>query len=342
MTDAWKSRRSSVFGKLAAIMFAMAIMLMLITTAFFVALVEPTVHGQISPRVAHVWLLVLSLLVMAGVVLTTQAVLQKLLRPLRILNDGVTRLGEGELGVTVPRTTADEFGTLTDAFNEMAGRVREMITTRDQLLIDVSHELRSPLTRMKVALELMPDDAQRARLSSEVAEMERMIAGLLELERLRAGRGVNPSRRDLVPIVQEVVATFEDRVPGVRFDAHDSREVRAEVDAEQLKTVMRNLLENAVKYSRPDSRAIQVTVQTRGEDAVVRVADDGVGIPSEDAERIFEPFFRVDRSRSKESGGYGLGLSICKRVMEAHGGRIALESRNGRGATFVLSFPRRD
>src|SRR5262249_19912090 len=152
-------QRSSVFGKLAAIMLAMALALMIITTGFFVALVQPTIHKQMSPVTAHQWLLVLSLAVMSGVVLTTQAVLGELLRALRVLNDGVTRLGEGDLGVTVPRTTADEFGTLTDAFNRMAGRVREMITARDQLLIDVSHELRSPLTRMKVALELMPDDA---------------------------------------------------------------------------------------------------------------------------------------------------------------------------------------
>jgi signal transduction histidine kinase len=332
-----KRRESSVFGKLAAIMLAMALALMVITTGFFVALVEPTLHGQISPRVAHEWLLVLSLLVMSGVVLTTQFVLQKMLRPLRVLNDGVTRLGEGDLGVVVPRTTTDEFGRLTDTFNLMAGRVREMVTARDQLLIDVSHELRSPLTRMKVALELMPDDVQRARLSSDVAEMERMISGLLELERLRTGRGVRLVRQDIAPILRDVVATYEDRPPGVCFSA-DGR-AAADVDAEQLRSVMRNLLENAVKYSLPDSKAIQVTVEARDGGARVRVTDDGVGVPREDADRIFEPFFRVDRSRSKESGGYGLGLSICKRVMEAHGGQIALEPGNGRGSTFTLHFP---
>jgi signal transduction histidine kinase len=338
-TGTVRRKQSSVFGKLAAIMLSMAMALMIITTGFFVALVQPTIHGQISKGAAHAWLLVLSLAVMSSVVLTTQAVLQKLLRPLRVLNDGVTRLGEGDLGVTVPNTTTDEFGTLTVAFNRMAGRVREMITARDRLLIDVSHELRSPLTRMKVALELMPDDAQRARLSSDVAEMERMISGLLELERLRAGRGVTLARRNIVPIVRAVAASYEDRQPGVRFTA-DVGDVQADVDAEQLRTVMRNLLENAVKYSRPDSKAIEVTVETRDGRARVCVADDGAGIPREDAERIFEPFFRVDRSRSKESGGYGLGLSICKRVMEAHGGQIALEPGTGRGATFVLRFPR--
>lgn len=335
-----RRRRSSVFGKLAAIMLLMALALMIITTAFFVALVQPTLHKQMSPVTAHVWLLVLSLLVMSAVVLTTQSVLQKLLRPLRVLNEGVTRLGEGELDVTVPRTTGDEFGTLTDAFNQMAGRVREMITARDRLLIDVSHELRSPLTRMKVALELMPDDTQRARLSSEVAEMERMISGLLELERLRTGGGVTLARQDILPLVREVVATFDGRSPGVELCRQDDAVV-VDVDAEQLRTVMRNLLENAVKYSLPDSRAIRVTVEARDDGAQIRVADDGVGIPHEDAERIFEPFFRVDRSRSKESGGYGLGLSICKRVMEAHGGRIALERGADRGVTFVLSFPKK-
>jgi signal transduction histidine kinase len=188
-----------------------------------------------------------------------------------------------------------------------------------------------------VALELMPDDVQRARLSSDVAEMERMISGLLELERLRTGRGVRLVRQDIAPILRDVVATYEDRPPGVCFSA-DGR-AAADVDAEQLRSVMRNLLENAVKYSLPDSKAIQVTVEARDGGARVRVTDDGVGVPREDADRIFEPFFRVDRSRSKESGGYGLGLSICKRVMEAHGGQIALEPGNGRGSTFTLHFP---
>jgi len=332
-------QRSSVFGKLATIMAVMMVLLMLITTGFFVMLVQPTLHGEMDPGTAHLLLLGLSLSLLLGVVFTTQRVLEKLIRPLRDLNDGVTRLGEGDLAVNVPQTTRDEFGSLTDAFNRMAARVREMIVTRDQLLIDVSHELRSPLTRMKVALELMPDNGQKARLAADVAEMERMISGLLELERLRAGKGVTLARQDVVPIVREVVTGYENRAPGVALVLDGVSEVVLDVDAEQSRTVMRNLLENAVKYSLPDSRAIRVSVSRENGSAVVRVVDDGVGIPAEDAERIFEPFFRVDRSRSKESGGYGLGLSICKRVMEAHGGSIALERRNGRGSTFIVAFP---
>jgi len=216
--------------------------------------------------------------------------------------------------------------------------VRDMIRSRDQLLVDVSHELRSPLTRMKVALELPANAEQRVRLTEDVAEMERMVSELLELERLRSGRGLSPVRQDVLALVRVVVEEFRNRPPGVCFDA-PPRAVMADVDAEKIRTVIRNLLENAVKYSLPQSRQVQVSVSTNGEAVVIRVSDDGVGIPETDADRVFEPFYRVDASRSKRTGGYGLGLSICKRVVEAHGGRIAVERANGRGATFVMTLP---
>jgi signal transduction histidine kinase len=330
--------RGSVFGKVVAVMVTMAASLMLLVTLFFWFVVTSGVHDRINPGTAHEGLLVLFLLVVLGVIVSAHLMLRHLLRPLRELNDAVTRLGAGELDVQVRRTTVDEFGRLTDAFNEMVSRVREMIDARDQLLIGVSHELRSPLTRMKVALELLPDDEQRARLAADVAEMERMVAELLELERLRAGGGIRTERQDLVPIVREVAASFEDRSPGVRVIAPPGR-IAVDVDAAKIRTVLRNLLENATKYSLPDSRAIEVSVSNDAGAAVVRVIDDGVGIPESDVDRIFEPFFRVDPSRSKSSGGYGLGLSICRRVMEAHGGSITVERTTNRGSSFVLTFP---
>jgi signal transduction histidine kinase len=327
-----------VFVRLVAIMVATAVCLMLLVSAFWLV-VMPDFHDSIDRVALHERLLGLLLVVIVAVVLTAHAFLRHLLRPLRILSEGVARLGEGELDVQLPRRTPDEFGRLTDAFNHMVGRVREMIGARDRLLIDVSHELRSPLTRMKVTLEFLPADEQRARLAGDITEMERMVTALLELERLRMGRGITTAREDLTATLREVAQTIEDHPPGVRV-VSPSREIFADVDGEKVRIVLRNLVENAIKYSLPDSRPVEITIVEHAETVVVRVTDDGVGIPACDAERVFEPFFRVDRSRSKGTGGYGLGLSICKRIMDAHGGSIALERGLVRGASFVLTFQR--
>jgi signal transduction histidine kinase len=276
---------------------------------------------------------------MGGVVLVAHVVLRRLLEPLRALNTAVAQLGAGQLDVRLPTHTSDEFGRLTDAFNQMVERVRDMIQSRDRLLVDVSHELRSPLTRMKVALELPSDEVQRGRLSGDVAEMERMVSELLELERLRTGQDLSLTPQDLVRILREVASRYEDRAPGVRFTATDEQ-ILIPIDADKIRMVLRNLVENAVKYSLPESRPVEIRAEGMADAVVVRVIDDGVGIPVADAERVFEPFFRVDPSRSKRTGGYGLGLSICKRVMEAHGGTIAVERRAPRGTVFVLTFPR--
>jgi signal transduction histidine kinase len=288
-------------------------------------------------KTAHDKLLAHLLLLMVGACVVAHLVLRRALRPLRALHEGVARLSEGDLDVVLPNRTHDEFGSLTDAFNQMVRRVKGMIEARDQLLLDVSHELRSPLTRMKVALALMPDGAKKARMDADVAEMEAMIAELLELERLRDGRGVKTEPRNLLPLLHEVAELFREGRPGVRFMSNEP-EIRLEIDADQIRTVLRNLLENAVKYSLADSRPVEVAVSREDGVVVIRVVDDGAGIPEEDLERLFEPFFRVDRSRSKKTGGYGLGLSICRRIMEAHGGTISASRNRGRGATFTLTF----
>jgi signal transduction histidine kinase len=285
-------------------------------------------------RLPHSRLLWLLHAVMAGIILAAYLTLRHSLRPLRALHDGVARLSEGELDVVVPSRSRDEFGALAAAFNQMVRRISEMIRARDQLLLDVSHELRSPLTRMKVALELLPEGDKRQRIAADVAEMEAMIAELLELERLREGRGLRRQRLDLVPLLREVAGSF-----GARF-ATSAAEIPAEVDGDKIRAVIRNLLENAVKYSLPDSRPVEVAVREDAAEITIRVTDDGPGIPAADLANLFEPFYRVDRSRSKKSGGYGLGLSICKRIVEAHGGGIAVANRAPRGAVFTVTLPK--
>jgi signal transduction histidine kinase len=288
---------------------------------------------------AHVRLLLLVVVLVAGVVLVGHTLLNRTLQPLRSLREGVAALSDGDLEVRVPRRTNDELGALADAFNQMVGRVRERVRARDQLLLDVSHELRSPLTRMRVALALCPDDEHNRRLGSNLAEMEGKVTELLELERLRHGRGLQLERCDLMPIIRERAASFRDRAPGVRLGAAPA-EAMLTLDPEKVRSVFSNLLENASKYALPDSKPVVVAVKASEGAVEVKVEDDGPGIPEADFPKLFEPFFRVDRSRSRKTGGYGLGLSLCKRVMEAHGGKIAVENNPGRGTSFLLTFPR--
>ncbi len=290
-------------------------------------------------RAAHTKLLWLLLALMLAVVLAAHEVLRRALIPLRVLHHGVVRLSSGDLEVQLPNRARDELGALTDAFNQMVGQVKEMLYARDRLLLDVSHELRSPLTRMKVALALLPEDEKTLRMVADVREMEAMITELLELERLRDGRGLKTERRNLVPILHETVESLRDGPVGVRLEPCPS-EIPLEMDANRVRTVVRNLIENALKYSLPDSCPVEVSVSEQDEAVIVRVVDDGPGIPEADLASIFEPFYRVDRSRSKKTGGYGLGLSICKSIMEAHGGRIAVSNHADRGATFTLTFSR--
>ena len=220
----------------------------------------------------------------------------------------------------------------------MAARVKEMVQARDRLLVDVSHELRSPLTRMKVALALLPDSSKKAQAEADVAEMEALTTGLLELERLRDGRVLRVATVDLVALLHDAAAPYGGTAPGVLVSAA-APAMPLELDADGIRTVLRNLLENAVKYALPDSRPIRVLASATADAATVVVEDDGPGIPDEDLARIFEPFFRVDPSRSRKTGGYGLGLSICKRIVEAHGGVIEALPVAPRGARFVITLP---
>ena len=283
--------------------------------------------------------LLLSLLgIMTAVLLVTWVVLQRLLAPIRVLSQGVARLGEGRFETLAPRPTRDEFGALTSAFNQMVERLRAMMQARDQLLLDVSHELRSPLTRLKVALALLPPDERRARMDADVAEMEAMVGELLELERLRDGQGVQRTAVDVGGLVADVAQAFEGQAPGVQIAPH--RTITASLDGPRIRMVVRNLVENAVKYSLPDSRPVRIELEGSESAVVIRVRDDGAGIPEPELERIFLPFYRVDRARSRKTGGYGLGLSICQRIAEAHGGSLVAQARSPRGTDFVVTIPR--
>jgi signal transduction histidine kinase len=266
--------------------------------------------------------------------------IRHIMAPLRQLSQGVQELSLGHLDHRVPVKCGDELGDLAQAFNTMAGRLQQLLRIKEQMLRDVSHELRSPLTRMKVALEMAPEGDLKESLHEDVLDMERMVAAILESARMQSG--TVPLRLepcDLVPVLREVVKSREQQPLGVLLE-HLPESARLVMDPEKVKSALRNVIDNAVKYSRPDSEPVTVRLIERPGHLGVEVEDRGIGIPEEALPFIFEPFYRVDQSRSRESGGFGLGMSLCKAIMDAHGGSISVESTLGEGTKVVLMFPK--
>jgi signal transduction histidine kinase len=280
-------------------------------------------------------LLSLLTLILAGAFLS----IRWILKPVRWLNEGVREVSQGNLKHRVPLKRSDELRDLAAAFNDMTERIRDMLHTKEQLLLDVSHELRSPLTRVKVALEFLPASQAKDSIADDIAEMEKMINNILESARMHHLHGqLKVERVVLADLISGLLSEFADRPPGVQVD-DISTGISINVDPQQVKTVFKNILTNAVKFSDPESDPIRITVKSRTPQIVVQIADSGIGIPPDELPFIFEPFYRVDKSRTKDTGGYGLGLSLCKTIMEAHGGRIEIESTPKIGTTVNLFFP---
>jgi len=280
-------------------------------------------------------LLVLLTLILAGAFLS----IRWILKPVRWLQEGVREVGRGNLTHRVPVKRSDELRELAAAFNDMTDRIRDMLHTKEQLMLDVSHELRSPITRMKVALEFLPESQAKDSLKSDIAEMETMINEILETARMHHLHGnLKRQRINLAELLEGILADYVNRPPGVQAGDFPA-EIELNVDPEQVKTVFQNILTNAIKFSSPDDKPVMTSVIKQATFTVVRILDHGIGIPPDELPFIFEPFYRVDKSRSKRTGGYGLGLSLCKTIMEAHDGRIEVDSKTGVGTCVSLFFP---
>ena len=293
--------------------------------------------GAISFREGHLPLIAALVVMVAGVVGTTFWLLQRQLKPLVWLRGGVDALAQGDLEARVPVVRDDEIGQVAEAFNSMAGRVRQMIDDRERLLADVSHELRSPIARMKVALELIEPGGRRDGLARDLRQMEALIAALLERQALRSrDLSLDRSRVDLSAVAREVLAANATRPPGLELEGDEPVELRG--DRELLRLLVQNLVDNALKFSRPDSDPVRIGVAVEDSRAVLRVGDDGIGIAAEDTEKLFEPFVKLDPARGHYSG-YGLGLNLCQRIVELHQGTIELLPATPRGTEVVVRLP---
>lgn len=281
------------------------------------------------------WVLIGGLLFLVGVVYVVQL---SQLRPLRWLKESVEKVSAGDLSTRVPVVRMDEVGQVARAFNHMTERVEQMLNDHDRLMADVSHELRSPLARIKLALEMMPEGDKRDQIATDIREMEALTSALLERERIknRTGRP-DHTAFDLVSMARTIIDGFADRVPDVVL-VESPEVLTVQADEALLKVLLQNLVDNAVKFSLDDSGPVEVRL-TRGEDFVtLSIDDDGRGIPEDMAERVLEPFVKLDPSRGHRSG-YGLGLNLCQRIAQAHNGTIEIQPRTPRGTSVTVELP---
>lgn len=276
-------------------------------------------------------------------------VVRRLTQRLERLRGGVERWGAGDLSTRVDESGKDEVAALARRFNQAAERVETLVKTHKSLLANASHELRSPLARIRMGLELMgesgpgpadgvtpaakPPSAFRAEISRNVAELDQLIDEILLASRLDA-------RETELGTIESVDLTGLAAEEGARADveldvAEGLPEITIEGVPRLLRRLIRNLLENARRYSGGE---VHLSVTREGHQAVLRVSDHGPGVPESERERIFEPFYRLPGASERE-GGVGLGLALVKSITQRHGGTVRCEDTPGGGASFVVTLP---
>jgi signal transduction histidine kinase len=288
--------------------------------------------------------------------LTTFVLVLVFTRPVVRLRQAALQLAQGNLSTRVreapPRSRIfkeDEFDALVRSFNHMAERLESLVNAQKLLLRDVSHELRSPMARLSVALELSREDADPTmsthldRIERETERLNQLIGQLLSLSSMEAVESLDKFERVSLKLL------LEDLTPDARYEAQQreaSVNLRAECECvvkgrrELLYRAIENVVRNAVRYTEAGT---QVEIRLRRNDqlqmAVVEVSDRGPGIPESELVSVFRPFYRVDTARSSQTGGFGVGLAIAERAVKLHNGHISASTREGGGTTIQISLP---
>lgn len=269
-------------------------------------------------------------------------------RDIQALSQVTTAIGEGELSVRADTSSKASIYPLAQQINQMAGRIEQLINSQKNLLHSVSHEIRTPIARLEFALEILQDSAEmhserekhRLRIQamqSDLGELNTLVSELLNMAKLDAQGQLNKiplDPKELMDSCLQHLPPMPDNIDLQQVFNVNSAQIYA--DQRLLIRAIQNLLKNAFKYA---ERKIRFTMLQRSNVFVILIEDDGAGIPEADREKIFEPFYRLDRSRDRATGGFGLGLSIVKQIVILHGGSITIAQSEIGGAQFEILLP---
>lgn len=260
---------------------------------------------------------------------------RRLTRPLATLADAATGLARNLDQPPLPESGPTEVSRAARAFNSMQRELKTFVETRAQALAGVSHDLRLPLTRVRLRLERVTDAGVKRSIESDLDEMEHMIAGTLDY--LRAGNGSEAAVRTNINALIEGVAEDMEAL-GATVRLHGKADAPLSVRPQALRRCLANLMENARRYG---GNEIDVSIVDERDTLTIRIEDRGPGIPAAERERVFEPYVRLEQSRAKHTGGTGLGMAIARAIARSHGGDVALSDREGGGLRVEVMLPRR-
>ena len=286
---------------------------------------------QGAPSVS--WQFIISMALMGVIVIAVSVwAVRRLTAPLGMLSAAADRLGRDVAAEPLAETGTSEMQRAARTFNRMQERLRRLVESRTQMLAALSHDLRTPLTLLRLRAEEVADTDERDKMLATIAEMNEMIGTTLAFARdeVRA----EPRRRvDVAALLASVVDDMADA--GLPVTMAPAAPLTHECQPGALKRAITNLLDNAVKYGKRVEAAITSTAKT----IEITIDDDGPGIPEEELPRVFQPFYRVEESRSRDTGGTGLGLAIAQSIVQAHGGELTLANRPGGGLRAAITLP---
>ncbi|TAK83289.1 MAG: HAMP domain-containing protein [Betaproteobacteria bacterium] len=280
------------------------------------------------------WRLAATLIILVGTVLALSLVAVRwVTRPLSTLATAAEKLGEDINRPPLAATGPTEVRRAAKAFNTMQSRLARFIADRTRIFAAMSHDLKTPLTRIRLRTELLEDEALRAKFAKDVDEMESMIAQTLDF--MRDATSNEPAQPvDMTALLESLQTDYQDAGHAFELAGGAARPIPGRPRA--LRRCLTNLIDNAIRYG----QRARIEVEERPSRLAIRVLDEGPGIPEAELERAFEPFFRGEASRSRETGGTGLGLGIARNIARAHGGEVTLKNRSSGGLEATLVLPR--
>ena len=275
-------------------------------------------------------------LLLGSILLFLYFVIRRMFRPIEAMSRQVKKIGEGDLEQRIETGGKGELELLAAGINDMSEQIKAMLEGKSALLLAISHELRSPITRMRVNLELLEPGEVQQKLIDDLREMESLIASILESEKLNSTHApLALECCDLSSLVEEVISDHSCRG---RIRSRMTP-IEARVDPMRIKLLIKNLVDNACQHAGADEKTIDINLSQERGMVRLEVQDQGAGMDPGDIPRLTEAFYRRDSSRQRNTGGYGLGLYLCKLIVDAHAGKITIESAPEKGTTVIVMLP---